>query len=176
MKNMPAIAHVEFEDNGGTGTDTQVVPIHGKVQKSEDPTRRGFDFTGWYADEGLKDAYDFDSEVTGDITIYAGWKKKSETPLAKAETKGDSGVKITWTTVKGADGYDLFFARCNHGGKKIALKKVKTIKKDKPLAWTKAKLKKGTSSGKIKAKAKGSCKIYIFAADGVRKTVKVTVK
>ena len=32
------------------------------------------------------------------------------------------------------------------------------------------------SSGKIKAKAKGSCVIYVYAANGITKTVKVTVK
>ena len=31
-------------------------------------------------------------------------------------------------------------------------------------------------SGKIKAKAAGSCKIYVLAVNGVRATVKVTVK
>ena len=33
-----------------------------------------------------------------------------------------------------------------------------------------------SKSGKIKAKAKGSCKIYAVAANGVRTTVSVTVK
>lgn len=33
-----------------------------------------------------------------------------------------------------------------------------------------------SSSGKIKAKAKGSCKIYVYAVNGASKTVKVTVK
>lgn len=33
-----------------------------------------------------------------------------------------------------------------------------------------------SSSGKITAKAKGSCKVYVYAVNGVRKTVKVTVK
>ncbi|MGX8774040.1 MAG: Ig-like domain-containing protein [Bacillota bacterium] len=33
-----------------------------------------------------------------------------------------------------------------------------------------------SSSGKITAKAKGSCKIYVYAVNGASKTVKVTVK
>ena len=33
-----------------------------------------------------------------------------------------------------------------------------------------------SSSGKILAKAKGKCSVYVYAVNGVSKTIKVTVK
>ncbi len=179
-------------------------------------------------------------------------------------------ITISWNKIRGAAGYDIFFARCNHSNKKIVTKKAKTIKGNKTFKWTKSGLKKGTAykayvrayvtkngkktyvskspimhaytgngtkkytnaksvkvnktkvtltkgktfkikakvkkiskkkklmpkshaatlrymtsnkkiatvskSGKIKAKAKGTCYIYVFAHNGVSKRIKITVK
>ena len=47
--------------------------------------------------------------------------------------------------------------------------KVRYLSSDPKIATVSAK-------GKIKAKAKGTCKIYVHAVNGAYKTVKVTVK
>ena len=47
--------------------------------------------------------------------------------------------------------------------------KVRYLSSDPKIATVSAK-------GKIKAKAKGTCKIYVCAVNGVSKTIKVTVK
>ena len=47
--------------------------------------------------------------------------------------------------------------------------KVRYLSSDPKIATVSAK-------GKIKAKAKGTCKIYVYAVNGAYKTVKVTVK
>ena len=73
-------------------------------------------------------------------------------------------------------------------GKKYKIK-AKIIKRDKtkklmPATHTKQlryistnkKIATVSKSGKIKAKAKGSCRIYVYAANGVSKAVKVTVR
>ncbi len=39
--------------------------------------REGYTFNGWYTDEGLTQEYSFSSEVTGDLSLYAGWTPKS---------------------------------------------------------------------------------------------------
>lgn len=190
--------------------------------------------------------------------------------LTKMTTKGKKALVITWTKMNEADGYEVYFTKCNHKSKKNICKKIKTVSAGKALKYTKKKLKKQTSykafvmaykfvdgqkvymdtsltvhcyttkgnkkytnpkavkvenakfvldkgktakikaavtkqkngkkikltnhtakkryissnksiatvnkSGKIKAKAAGSCKVYVIAANGVRKTVKVTVK
>ncbi len=219
------------------------------------------------------------SEVTGDATYKAKYTseakpkpeptptKVSGTLLAKITAKGKSSLVLTWSKVKGADGYDVFFAKC---GANISAKKVKTIKGNKTFKWTKkglkakkgykavvkaytikngkktyvrtspmvhaytsggtskytnaksvtvkkasvslkagktykikanvVKLQKGkklvptshapklryvssnkkiatvSKTGKITAKAKGSCKVYVIAVNGASKAVSVTVK
>ena len=193
--------------------------------------------------------------------------KVSGTLLSKITAKGKSSLFLTWSKVKGADGYDVFFSKC---GTNISPKKVKTIKGNKTLKWTKkglkakkgykavvkaytiksgkktyirtspmvhaytsggtskytnskgvivkktsvslkagktykvkasvTKLQKGkklmptghapklryvssnkkiatvSKSGKVTAKSKGSCKVYVIAVNGASKAVSVTVK
>ena len=36
------------------------------------PTKRGFDFDGWYTESGVK--YDFNTVLEGDLNLYANWK------------------------------------------------------------------------------------------------------
>ena len=201
-------------------------------------------------------------------------EKEEVTPqgvlLTKLAAKGKNGLKLTWKKVKGAEGYDIFFSRCNHGNKKLTCRKIKTVKGNKTFSWTKKGLKKNRSykayirawvkkggkktyirtspmvhaftsggtkkytnpksvtvtkknitltagkthrikarvtklqknkklisvshtnklrymssnktiatvskSGRVTAHAKGSCRIYVYAANGVRKTIRVTVK
>jgi len=190
--------------------------------------------------------------------------------LAKMTAKGKRSLRITWTRAANADGYDVFLTRCNHGGKTIHLKKVKTVRGNKARSWTRTvlrtkkpykacvkawvmkngkkkyvrtspmihaytaggskkkytnpksvkvkktkislragkeyrikakviKLKKGrrlmpkghasklrylssnkkiatvSSRGKIRARSKGRCKIFVYAANGASKAVQVTV-
>ena len=41
------------------------------------PSRTGYRFAGWYKDEGLTEAWSFESDaVTEDITLYARWVKR----------------------------------------------------------------------------------------------------
>lgn len=37
------------------------------------PTRTDYYFTGWYTGSGAAAKYDFDTAVTGNLTLYAGW-------------------------------------------------------------------------------------------------------
>ena len=85
----------------------------------------------------------------------------SGTLMTKMTTKGSKGLKVSWTKVKGAEGYDIFFAPCNVGSKQIPCKKVKTIIGNKTFSWTKKGLKKQTAY-----------KVYVkaFAAKDGKKT------
>ena len=86
------LGHVTFDANGGTLTDKDgnltnhaKVPVYKteKITKDEvdklTPTRPGYNFTGWYttADGKPEDGkFDVDkTEITKDITLYAGWDK-----------------------------------------------------------------------------------------------------
>ena len=53
------------------------VPKDGKVARPADPTREGWKFEGWFTDTELKNAYDFETPVTGDLVLYAKWAKVS---------------------------------------------------------------------------------------------------
>ena len=77
-------------------------------------------------------------------TVFMVDKSKSKvsgTLLAKMTAKDSKGLTLTWTKVKGAQGYDIFFIKCG----KQAPKKVRTIKGNKTFKWTKKNLKKNTA-------------------------------
>ena len=103
--------------------------------------------------------------------------------LARMTVTGDSktALKLAWTKVAGADGYDIFFAR---RGKRFRLKKtvgasesrvVRHVRKVRFYS-TDANVATIDDDGTVKAVAKGNCMIYAIANNGVRSKVKVTVK
>ena len=89
------LGHVTFDANGGTLTDKDgnltnhaKVPVYKteKITKDEvdklTPTRPGYNFTGWYTEDG-KDGKLFDVDetaITEDITLYARWEFDPNAP------------------------------------------------------------------------------------------------
>jgi uncharacterized repeat protein (TIGR02543 family) len=61
----------------GSTPVTAYVNYGGKVAEPADPTRTGYTFIGWFTDTGATVSYSFDSLITGDLTIYAGWVRNS---------------------------------------------------------------------------------------------------
>ena len=69
---------VRFEtETGASHIDSQAVPHGGKAAEPSDPTRTGYSFSGWYTADAGGDPYDFDTVVTGDLTLYARWSPKT---------------------------------------------------------------------------------------------------
>jgi len=68
---------VSYHSNGGSIIADAYV-VNGKpADKPADPTKDGFAFLGWYADEELKTPFDFITTlITADTTIYARWVEK----------------------------------------------------------------------------------------------------
>ena len=70
------VAHdwiVTFDADNGTEPQTQNVRYEGKATKPADPTKEGnWKFVAWYLGE---EVYDFDTVVTGDITLTAHWEE-----------------------------------------------------------------------------------------------------
>jgi len=64
---------VSFESNGGSYVSSQTVDSGDRAYRPTDPTRSGYTFDDWYSDPWLTTMYNFYSEVTEDITLYAGW-------------------------------------------------------------------------------------------------------
>ena len=54
----------------------EIVTQKGNTITVPDPERTGFDFAGWYTDEGFTTKFDVNAPVTKDITIYAKWKAR----------------------------------------------------------------------------------------------------
>ena len=87
----PRVYYVTFASNGGSGIATQRVE-HGKhAQEPANPTKGGYTFVGWYSDDSLFRAYDFGMPVTGNLTLYARWKRTS---VAKADISLDSSSYV----------------------------------------------------------------------------------
>lgn len=94
---------VTFDVNGhGTAPDPQTVDIGTKAVKPTDPVQTGWRFDGWYTDKDCTAAYDFDKEVTEDITLYAKWVKTVTVTYhvgsygtAPASQTVDAGKKFT---------------------------------------------------------------------------------
>ena len=65
---------VTFNSDGGTTVSSQTVTEGGKVSRPADPTKSGYNFGGWTLN-GV--SYDFNSIVSGNITLTAKWIQKS---------------------------------------------------------------------------------------------------
>lgn len=103
----------ELNDYDGNLTDHAVVSAY-KTQKIKaddlaaihDPTRPGYNFTGWYTKNGTPlNVNDITTkDMTEDITFYAHWELAPKAPVCHPLTLKD-GV-ITSVTVPGKDGAD----------------------------------------------------------------------
>ena len=68
---------VTFDMDGAGEIPSQTVTINGHVSEPTPPERAGYDFVGWYADEGFETEFDFAlTPIMRDTTIYARWVKK----------------------------------------------------------------------------------------------------
>lgn len=94
---------ITFNSNGGSNVESQKVFPNEKVTKPGNPTKEpdGFttyDFDGWYTDEACSEEYNFESEVTKDITLYAKWNSKTASAtkiFSSMQTKSKLSAKYT---------------------------------------------------------------------------------
>lgn len=68
---------VTFNTNGGSKIENVTVEKGGMIVKPAAPVKSGYIFDGWYMDEELTDAYDFDTVVTDNMTLYAKWRENN---------------------------------------------------------------------------------------------------
>lgn len=64
---------LHYESNGGTEYKDERYAKNTVVQLDKVPTREGYVFTGWYADEALTEPIT-SIKMTSDKTVYAGWR------------------------------------------------------------------------------------------------------
>lgn len=72
---------VKFETLGGTHVDAITDIKQGKkLTQPANPRRKGYTFTGWFADEKCTKPFDFTKDtIKANMTLYAGWEKVEET-------------------------------------------------------------------------------------------------
>ncbi|MGN1000655.1 MAG: InlB B-repeat-containing protein [Bacilli bacterium] len=87
---------VTFDTDGGSSIDPVKVAKGELLQKPVDPTKEGFIFDKWYVDNV---EYDFNREVTSDITLKATWKKQDGNSFV-VTFNSDGGSKINSQTVE----------------------------------------------------------------------------
>ena len=63
-----------FDAKGGSYTEPEFVSVGGTSVEPAAPTRAGYRFAGWFADEECSKAYKFGSSPSGDTTLYAKWE------------------------------------------------------------------------------------------------------
>lgn len=87
---------VSFESNGGSAVAAQTIADGSRAVKPADPTRDGYVFDGWCQDAGCGTLFDFDSVITGDVTLYARWVSDAgRDPAAGGESSGGGAVPMT---------------------------------------------------------------------------------
>ncbi|MBB5219718.1 putative repeat protein (TIGR02543 family) [Treponema rectale] len=102
---------VTFNSMGGTEVSSQSIESGNKATKPVDPTKtetatEGFVFAGWYTstDRGTtlsETAFDFNTAIKGDITLYAKWTVNAVTHTVTFDTKGGSTSPAEQTIVHG---------------------------------------------------------------------------
>lgn len=70
---------VTFDSNGGSSVDHQDVLEGEKATRPTNPTKTRSVFKGWYKDSGLTEAFDFDTPITNNMTLYAKWDTEKYT-------------------------------------------------------------------------------------------------
>ena len=85
---------VTFDSQGGSAVEAQLVADGEKAKKPTNPTKEGFDFLGWFEEKAAVTAFDFNTPITTNWTLYAGWKRGSVTPPEPPEEDYDYFVMI----------------------------------------------------------------------------------
>ncbi len=67
----------------GAQIEAVKVDENGKLSKPADPTAEGWTFGGWFTDEECTQAYDFETAVTGNFSLYALWEHNHDFDTTK---------------------------------------------------------------------------------------------
>ena len=68
---------VTFNSLGGSSVASQEIDKGGKATLPTAPTKEGYDFGGWYEDEACTKAFDFDTALNDNKTLFAKWTAKT---------------------------------------------------------------------------------------------------
>jgi len=80
---------VSFNSDGGSAVAAQTVGYGLSASEPAEPTKNDWVFGGWYSDSALTNTYDFATQVTGDLALYAKWIRSYTVSF---DSKGGSTV------------------------------------------------------------------------------------
>lgn len=86
---------VTFEANNGDKTTKQTVNKNTMLTKPTDPIREGYTFVGWFTDKELTKEYDFNDNVTRNITLYAKWEPVEAPEPTEEPVTTDNRIILT---------------------------------------------------------------------------------
>ena len=74
-KWIPHVYSVRFDSKGGSYVYPQNVERDTKATVPTEPEKKGYSFGGWFTDSDCKNVWNFDTFITKDPVLYAGWNK-----------------------------------------------------------------------------------------------------
>lgn len=84
------ICTVSFNSQGGSSVASQTYSKNENFKSPAEPTKDGYDFTGWFTGKNGGTKYDEDTLITESVTLYAHWVSKlvsaSAVDLSASET------------------------------------------------------------------------------------------
>ena len=67
---------ITFDSKGGTDVAPQNQMYGELLEVPDDPTREGYEFSGWYLDPTCDDLWEEETDIIEcDLTLYAGWEE-----------------------------------------------------------------------------------------------------
>ena len=66
---------ITFVTNGGSAVESQKIEDGKRLTNLPTPTKEGHKFLGWYTDAACTTKWNNITKVSGDVTLYAGWKE-----------------------------------------------------------------------------------------------------
>lgn len=95
---------LSFDTNGGNEEIRSQKYLEGSVIiRPTEPTREGYTFEGWYADEKLTTAFNFDAGMPGqDTTVYAKWAPRTYTVTFVTTTgTAPASIQVSYNSTYG---------------------------------------------------------------------------
>ena len=93
--NMNNAYRVLFNDGSTTLSVQTDLSSGDKLTKPETPVKDGYTFAGWYKDSACTQAWDFETGIPGDMTLYAKWTAAG----SSGETEATTAPTATSTAV-----------------------------------------------------------------------------
>ena len=109
---------VTFDSQGGSEVTSNTADYNNLIATPATPTKTGYKFDGWYKETECLNTWNFIADkVTENTILYAKWTDatlKIPTGLTAVST-GYSSINISWGTITGASGYEIYKATSSAG-------------------------------------------------------------